>query len=103
MAGKWHLGHEPGTVPFDRGFERSFSMLVGGASHWADMYGILPSDDPAKYSMNGEFLESLPADFYSSKKLRGFPDGCDTRESSDGKPFLAYLAFHGGARSRPSS
>ena len=56
MAGKWHLGHEPGTLPFDRGFERSFSMLVGGASHWAYMFGILPRDDPAKYSMNGEFL-----------------------------------------------
>ena len=29
MAGKWHLGHEKGSLPFDRGFERSFSMLVG--------------------------------------------------------------------------
>ena len=27
IAGKWHLGHEPGRIPFDRGFERSFSML----------------------------------------------------------------------------
>ncbi len=46
LSGKWHLGHSKGTLPFDRGFERSFSMLVGGASHWADMLGILPMDHP---------------------------------------------------------
>ncbi len=72
MAGKWHLGKEPGTRPFDRGFERSFSMLVGAASHWADMLGILPMDDPAKYSRNGKLLEELPADFYSSKNYADF-------------------------------
>lgn len=33
MAGKWHLGHEEGELPFDRGFESTFTMLVGGASH----------------------------------------------------------------------
>ena len=45
LSGKWHLGQDAGSLPFDRGFERSFSMLVGGASHWADMYGILPRDN----------------------------------------------------------
>ena len=72
MAGKWHLGHTPGSLPFDRGFERSFSLLVGGASHWADMRGILPSDDPAKYSQDGKELEALPADFYSSRSYADF-------------------------------
>jgi len=93
MGGKWHLGHEPGTLPFDRGFERSFSMLVGGASHWADMLGILPMDDPAKYALDGEFLESLPADFYSSKSYADFLMDAIRENRGDGKPFLAYLAF----------
>ena len=34
MAGKWHLGHKEGQLPFNRGFEQTFTMLVGGASHW---------------------------------------------------------------------
>ncbi|MGI9430057.1 MAG: arylsulfatase [Bythopirellula sp.] len=93
MAGKWHLGHEPGTLPADRGFERSFSMLVGGASHWADMYGILPRDDPAKYSRNGELLKSLPADHYSSRSFADFLINAIRENRGDGKPFLAYLAF----------
>jgi arylsulfatase len=93
MSGKWHLGHKKGSLPFDRGFQRSFSMLVGGASHWADMYGILPMDDPAMYTRNGEFLESLPADFYSSRSYADFLMDMIRDNRGDGKPFLAYLAF----------
>ncbi len=93
MAGKWHLGHEEGSLPFDRGFEKSFSMLVGGASHWSDMRGILPRDDPAAYSMNGKHLKSLPKDFYSSKNYADFLMHAIRGNRGDGKPFLAYLAF----------
>jgi len=93
MSGKWHLGHEPGTLPFDRGFERSFSMLVGGSSHWSDMLGILPRDDPAKYALDGELLDQLPADFYSSKNYADFLMDSIRMNRGDGKPFLAYLSF----------
>jgi arylsulfatase len=93
MSGKWHLGHDKGSLPFDRGFERSFSMLVGGASHWADRYGILPSDNPAEYSLNGEHIEELPADHYSSRSFADFLMDSIRGNRGDGKPFLAYLAF----------
>lgn len=93
MSGKWHLGHKTGTLPFGRGFERSFSMLVGGASHWEDMAGILPMDHPAKYSLNGKPLDKLPADFYSSMSYADFLMDAIRENRSDGKPFLAYLAF----------
>lgn len=93
MSGKWHLGHEPGSIPFDRGFERTFSMLVGGASHWDDMYGIWPGDDPAKYTKDGKFLKSLPGDFYSSRSYADFLIRAIRENRGDGKPFLAYLAF----------
>jgi arylsulfatase len=93
LSGKWHLGHKAGSLPFDRGFERSFSMLVGGASHWSDMLGILPMDDPAAYSLNGKHLESLPADFYSSRSYADFLMDAIRGNRGDGKPFLAYLSF----------
>ena len=93
MAGKWHLGHTRGTLPRDRGFERSLSLLVGGASHWGDMRGIHPKDDPAKYSRDGKELDKLPADFYSSRSYADFLMDAIRENRSDGKPFLAYLAF----------
>jgi len=93
MSGKWHLGHKPGTLPFDRGFDRSLSMLYGGASNWADMHGILPMNDPALYTQGGKFLDSLPDDFYSSRSYVDFLMDAIRENRSDGKPFLAYLAF----------
>ena len=36
IAGKWHLGSEDAHGPQARGFERSFVLLPGGASHFED-------------------------------------------------------------------
>ena len=93
MAGKWHLGHSEGQLPFDRGFERSFSLAVGGGSHFADMRGVLPRDDPAAYSRDGKHIHELPADHYSSESFSDHLMESIRQNHGDGKPFLAYLAF----------
>ncbi len=55
MTGKWHLGQTPETGPNARGFERAFSLIPGGASHFADMRpAYAPSPEiKAKYSDPG--------------------------------------------------
>ncbi len=93
MSGKWHLGHTEGELPFDRGFESTFTMLVGGASHWDDMLGILPMDHPAKYAANGKHIDTLPANFYSSRSYADILIDMIRTNRGDDKPFLAYLAF----------
>ncbi len=93
MAGKWHLGHSKERLPFNRGFDTTLTMLVGGASHWADRLGILPEDDPAKYASNGDYLDVLPADFYSSRSYADFLIDAIRANRDDGKPFFGYLAF----------
>jgi len=93
MAGKWHLGDEPEHLPHARGFERSFSMLQGGASHYSDMAGLQAATQPvAKYSMDGEGVSELPADFYSSRSYADFLIDAIRANQGDGVPFLAYLA-----------
>ncbi len=94
MAGKWHLGHSPGRYPYDRGFDRSFSMLYGGASYWSDMFGLLSEQEEiAKYVLEDKELESLPGDFYATRSYTDFLiDGIRSRRG-DGQPFFAYLAF----------
>ena len=93
MAGKWHLGHKAGQYPCDRGFERAFSLLLGGASHFSDQWGLMEVESPAKYSLNGEELKKLPADFYSSQSYTDFLIHAVREHREDGKPFFAYLAF----------
>jgi arylsulfatase len=93
MAGKWHLGHEPEHFPHARGFERSFSMLQGGASHWSDMAGLQAKTQPvAKYVMDDKELTELPKNFYSSRSYADFLIDTIRENRGDGKPFLAYFA-----------
>ena len=93
MAGKWHLGHKPDQYPHARGFERSFSMLNGGSSYWSDMIGLMESEATVRYVMDDKLLKELPRDFYATKNFTDFLIDVIRENRSDGKPFLAYLAF----------
>ncbi|MDV7145627.1 sulfatase-like hydrolase/transferase [Tropicimonas sp. TH_r6] len=93
MAGKWHLGHDPEYYPFNRGFEQTFSMLYGGASHYDDMNGIMEVESPAYYTLNGERIHELPATFYSSRSYADFLMDAIRSNRGDDKPFLGYFAL----------
>jgi arylsulfatase len=91
MGGKWHLGHDMHSIPGARGFEKTLSLLNGGASHFDDMAG-LTAEEHVEYTLNGKKIDELPKDFYST---RSFTDFLMTsiREQEDDKPFFAYLAY----------
>jgi arylsulfatase A-like enzyme len=87
-------GYDPKTIPHARGFERSFSMLFGGASYWSDMIGLLAEQEEiVEYVMVGKWLEELPGDFYATRSFTDFLIDSIRQNRGDGKPFLAYLAF----------
>jgi arylsulfatase len=92
MVGKWHLGAEEETKPYARGFEETFALLPGGGSHWSDRKPVSPPETMI-YSRNGETVDSLPDDFYSTQyytdMLLEFLEG----NRGDSKPFLAYLSY----------
>ncbi len=93
MAGKWELGSAPGTLPTERGFERSFVLHDGAASHWSDMVSAVPHYERAAYTKNGELLESLTEDHFSSRAFTDFLIESIDETREDGAPFFAYLAF----------
>ncbi|MCA8900618.1 MAG: arylsulfatase [Hyphomonas sp.] len=92
-SGKWHLGQSPGSDPSRRGFEESFILVGGGASHFSDRRGIFAWADPAEYRRNGVPVDQLPEDFYSSvsyaDELIAYIDGGDDLD----RPFLGVLAL----------
>ena len=91
LSGKWHLSYGTEQEPQNRGFDRSFVLVPGGASHFGDQLSIGPIE-LARYIENGQDIESLPADWYSS---RGYTDKImEYLEDRDrAAPFLAYLTF----------
>jgi len=90
MAGKWHLGDEPDQDPSKRGFERVFTMLDGGTSHFDDEWMMYANYTPT-YREDG-VRTHVPSGFYSTEfyadRIVKYMD-----EQEDDKPFFAYLSF----------
>jgi arylsulfatase len=94
ISGKWHLGKNKGQRPEDRGFDRVFSLLGGGASHFADARPLSESERPhTLYDADGEDVtDALPEDFYSTTHYTNRMIEFLT-ETGTAKPFFAYLAY----------
>lgn len=93
MAGKWHLGHEPGYWPIDRGFEESLVMLPGGGSHYADMIEYSKDYKKAHYVNGRTTVKELAKDFYSTKNFTDRSIAFIEKNRKDEKPFFLYLAY----------
>jgi arylsulfatase len=90
MAGKWHLGTEVEHDPYNRGFEKSYALLQGGASHFDDEWMMCANYTPI-YRGNG-VRTHVPRGFFSSEfytnKVIEYIDS-----AKDDKPFFCYLAL----------
>lgn len=90
MSGKWHLGEEVEHDPFNRGFQKSYALLQGGASHFDTQWMMCANYTPI-YREDGVRVH-VPKGFYSSEfytdKIIEYIDNRDA-----GKPFFAYLSF----------
>jgi len=93
MAGKWHLGMKPDQIPHARGFERDFSLLVGGGSHFDDAWNLEWQIPKAPYTEDGRPVEKLPKGFYSTKAYTDKTIQFIEEGRGDGKPFFAYMAY----------
>lgn len=94
MAGKWHLGGIKGYRPEDRGFDRVFSFLGGGTSHFNDNRPLSTAEIPhTRYDEDGrDVSDELPDDFFSSEAYADKLIGYLTEHDAE-RPFFAYLAF----------
>ncbi len=95
LSGKWHLGGGTGKGPSYRGFDRSFALVSGGASHFGDMrpaYAPTP-EIKANYSEDGRKLTELPPDFEYSTQYYADRMIDYLRDHDRSQPYFAYLAF----------
>ncbi len=93
LVGKWHIGAADGVRPAQRGFDRSFALMQGGASHFADMARLVSIYPETLYYEDDVKVESLPDDFYSSEFYVDKTIEYIESNIGDGAPFFAQLAF----------
>ncbi|SDR99657.1 arylsulfatase [Pseudomonas oryzae] len=92
MAGKWHLGKADDQGPHAWGFDRSLTLLEGGASHFKPLPDSTVRVENVSYREDGKPIE-LPenffsSDFYTDRLIDYIESGRDS-----GKPFFAYAAY----------
>lgn len=87
MSGKWHVGmHGQEKWPLQRGFERYYGVLSGGASHLQPFppRGITMDNEPTTYpEANSGYYDT---DAFAENAIKFI------REQKDDKPFFLYLA-----------
>ena len=91
MTGKWHLGHGPGQLPHEHGFEQTFVLDASGADNW-EQKPYMPYYTSADWYENGKLVQ-LPKDFYSSKFLVDQMLSYLERDKDRSEPFFAYIGF----------
>ncbi|PPK37528.1 arylsulfatase [Pseudomonas laurylsulfatiphila] len=91
ITGKWHLGKTAGTLPNNRGFERSFIQADSGSDNWQER-PYAPLYDKAAWFENGQPAH-LPQDYYSSTFIVDRAIDYIAADSHDQQPFFAYLGF----------
>lgn len=92
MAGKWHLGGNPESIPHARGFNQSFALAESGADNWVEQ-PYAPMYKRVHYFENGNEV-SLPTENYFSSDFytKRIIDNIESNRE-DGKPFFAWLGY----------
>lgn len=91
ITGKWHLGATADSIPPARGFDKSYTLMPGGAAHM-DASPMFPGNYKARYMEDGKDV-ILPDNFYSSNFFTDKMLSYLQNDRPDGQPFFAYLAF----------
>ena len=92
MTGKWHLGHEPDLIPRARGFDRDFTLLNSGGSHF-DLTGLRIENEESEFTRDGRYTRKLPKNYYSTRTFTDEMIGFLEADRDQDSPFVAYLAY----------
>lgn len=93
MAGKWHLGNQPGTTPVTRGFDRSLSAVAGGIYYANQTGGRHGSQFLLRDGVRVELDDpSLGANWYGTDLWTDWGMRYIDEAKERNKPFFLYLA-----------
>jgi len=107
-SGKWHLsgeGIQNNTTPYDRGFERAFTLVGDSANHFTNG-SIFPGGKTIFLENNTQVTRPgngtlFSNDLYTDEMIKNI-----NAVSHDGKPLFMYLAFqvaHSPFMAKPGS
>lgn len=97
MVGKWHLGQQDGSRPYERGFQEFFGIVTGGHDYFENNPNQRPvkdNDYRARIERDGPVGEKVPGyltDAFGADAARVIRENHAKRP---GQPLFLYLAFN---------
>ena len=93
MSGKWHVGESRPHWPVDRGFDRYFGLISGGANYFDLTKDYVPGVTQRQMALDGEPYHPPREGFYMTDAIADhaveFLAGIEPGQ----EPFFFYLAF----------
>ncbi len=93
VSGKWHVGLQPSALAFNRGFDRSFTMLNNGSSYFnsAPLY-----NDGSKitFMLNDREITRNDTSKYLTQAITDFAKQSLEEIKADKSPFFLYVAYN---------
>ncbi len=80
IIGKWHLGHQPGQLPLEKGFDEFYGFLGGNHHYFSNAKPVLSGTKEASFD---DYLTDALAD-----------KAVDFIERNKQSPFFLYAAFN---------
>ncbi len=92
MSGKWHVGEDRPHWPTDRGFERFFGLVSGGANYWNIAKAKAPNVR-RKMAMDDQPFTPPREGFYMTDAFTDHAVQFLENDTTPDKPFFLYLAY----------
>lgn len=95
MSGKWHVGADSLQWPTQRGFDRFYGILKGGANYFSTKPMAMGGVGGYPVTLLKNNVRQYPADdsYYFTDEIGNNATEFLTEQNKENKPFFLYLAF----------
>lgn len=95
MSGKWHVGADSLQWPTQRGFDRFYGILKGGANYFSTKPMAMGGAGGYPVTLLKNNVRQYPADdsYYFTDEIGNNATEFLTEQNKENKPFFLYLAF----------
>jgi arylsulfatase len=94
LSGKWHVGKDSLSWPNQRGFDKFYGVLGGGANYFNDYPMPLGGQEyPVILIENNKRLKPKPGSYYFTDEITGHALKFLDEQNVTRKPFFLYVAY----------
>ncbi|TSJ38821.1 arylsulfatase [Mucilaginibacter corticis] len=93
VSGKWHVGLQPSALAYNRGFDKSFTMLNNGSSYF-NSKPLYNDGSKITFMLNDKEIVRNDTSKYLTQAITDFAIGSLEQIKDQKNPFFLYVAYN---------